>query len=305
MSEVNYRLAKEGDIPSISRVFSEAHDDLFRKRGFLDKPPTNPLPPPPIFAFLMRKTPSSFWIAEKEDDGEIVGFSHSFVRGSFWFFSFLFISPAFQGRNIGTNLLERTLASWKDVQITNRATITFAFNPSSQFLYMKYGMYPREPVYYAEGPSKTIVENIQGLHKVEFEEVKNPRQGESIFREIDESVLGFSLDWHHEYFFETRSRCYVFKDKGNTLGYAYVSPTGRVGPVAVASNKLARPVLESALELAASQGVEKVWYWMPGSNIDAAELALRNKMRLDPFVFMCTKPFAKWDSYIFSSAALM
>jgi len=66
-TEVNYRPAKEGDIPSISRVFSEARDDLYRQRGFLDKPPTNPLPPPPIFAFLMRKTPDAFWVAEKED----------------------------------------------------------------------------------------------------------------------------------------------------------------------------------------------------------------------------------------------
>jgi ribosomal protein S18 acetylase RimI-like enzyme len=299
---ISFRLAKEGDVIGISTVFAEAHDDLYRKRGF-NEPPTNPIPPSPIFAFLIRKTPDAFWVAE--DEGKIVGFSDSFVRGSFWYFAWLFISPSFQGRDIGRNLLERTLASWKNNEITNRATITFAFNPVSQFLYMKYGMYPREPAYYVEAPSKRIVENMQPAHGLNFEELTSLRNGSEILRQMDEFVLGFSLDWHHEYFFETKGRCYIFKDKGKPVGYVYVSPSGRVGPLAVNSSHFTEPVLETALKLSASQGAEKVWYWMPGSNIHAVELAIKYKMRLDPAVFMSTKPFAKWENYIFHSAALM
>lgn len=298
----NYRLAEEGDATGISRVFAEAHDDLYRKRGFIE-PPTNPIPPHPIFAFLIRKTPDAFWVAEEE--GKIVGFSNSFMRGSFWYFSWLFISPSYQGRDIGRNLLERTLASWKNTEITNRATITFAFNPVSQFLYMKYGMYPREPAYYVEAPSKRIAEGMQRADGLDFEELTSLRDGAEILRQMDELVLGFSLDWHHEYFFEIKGRCYIFKDKGKPVGYAYVHPNGRVGPMAVNSNEFTEPVLETALNLSAGQGVEKVGYWMPGSNIHAVKLALKYKMRLDPFVFMCTKPFAKWENYIFHSAALM
>jgi len=299
---IEYRLANEGDIPDISSVFVQAHDDLYRKRGLFETP-MNPLPPSPIFAFLIHKTPHAFWVAEEEN--KVVGFSHSFMRGSFWYFSWLFISPSHQGRDIGRNLLERTLASWKDVEVTNRATMTFAFNPVSQFLYMKYGMYPREPAYYVETPSKRIMENKQSPHGLEFEELTSLRDASAILRKMDEFVLGFSLDWHHEYFFETKARCYIIKDKGDPVGYAYVSPGGRVGPVAVNSNEFTEPVLETALKLSASQGVEKVWYWMPGSNLHAVKLALKYKMRLDPAVFMSTKPFAKWENYIFSSAALM
>jgi len=299
---VGYRLAKQDDIPGISTVFAEAHDDLYRKRGLFETP-ISPIPPPPIFAFLIRKTSHAFWVAEEE--GRIVGFSDSFMRGSFWYFSWLFISPSRQGRDIGRNLLERTLASWKDTQITNRGTMTFAFNPVSQFLYMKYGMYPREPAYYVEAPSKGIIENGQPPHGLDFEELTSLGDGSAILRQMDKFVLGFSLEWHHEYFFETKARCYIFKDKGEPVGYVYVSPSGRVGPMAVNSNEFTEPVLETGLKLSASQGVEKVWYWMPGSNIHAVELALKYKMRLDPAVFMCTKPFAKWGNYIFSSAALM
>jgi GNAT superfamily N-acetyltransferase len=297
----SYRLAKEDDVSGISTVFAEAYDDLYRKRGLFEAP-TNPIPPNPIFAFLIRKTPHAFWVAEEE--GKVVGFSDSFVRGSFWYFSWLFISPSHQGRDIGRSLLERTLASWKDTQITNRATVTFAINPTSQSLYMRYGMYPREPIYYVHAPSKAIKEVEQPGVKLDFEELTSLRDGSAILRQMDEYVLGFSMEWHHEYFFETKSRCYIFKDKGSPVGYVYVRPNGTVGPMAVNSEEFTEPVLETALRLASQRG-DDVCYYTPGSNIHAVESALKYKMRFDPFVFMSTKPFAKWENYIFHSAALM
>ena len=299
---ISYRLAKADDVTNISKVFAEAHDDLYRKRGFLDNPPTNPIPPSPIFAFLIRKTPNAFWVAEEEE--KIVGFSHSFVRGSFWYFSWLFISPSFQGQGVGRNLLEKTLTSWKDTPITNRATMTFAFNPTSQFLYMKYGMYPREPAYYVETPAERVREKTIRIPELAFEST-TLGGGAEILKQMDEAVLGFSMDWHHEYFFETKAKCYIFENKGEPVGYVYVTPGGRVGPMAVNSNQFTKPVLEMALKLSSDQGVEKVWYWTPGSNIHAVELAIKYRMRFDPAVFMCTKPFARWENYIYSSAALM
>jgi hypothetical protein len=75
--------------------------------------------------------------------------------------------------------------------------------------------------------------------------------------------------------------------------------------MAVKSSHFTKPVMETMMKLSADQGVEKVWYWMPGSNTHAVEVALKYRMRLDPAVFMCTKPFAKWENYLYSSAALM
>jgi GNAT superfamily N-acetyltransferase len=298
---VNYRLATQEDVSGISAVFADAYNDLYQKRGLLETP-INPIPPNPIFAFQIRKTPNAFWVAE--EDEKVVG-SDSFVRGSFWFFSWLFISPAHQGRDIGRNLLERTLGSWEDVKITNRATITFAFNPVSQSLYMRYGMYPREPVYYVECPRKTIEEEGRRAEGLSFEPLEDLGDGPATLRQMDESALGFSLDWHHEFFLETKARCYVFKERNDPVGYAYVRPNGGVGPVAVESEVFTRPVLETALSLSAEQGVEKVRFYTPGSNIHAIDLALKYRMWFDPLVFMSTKSFASWGNYIFHSAALM
>ena len=129
---------------------------------------------------------------------------------------------------IGRKRLDNVLAGWKSEEITNRGTITFAFNPASQSLYMKYGMYPREPAYYVETPSKTVTENGQTDSELDYEELTSLRDGSAILRQLDDFVLGFSLDWHHEYFFETKARCYIFKDKGDSIGYAYVHPNGKV-----------------------------------------------------------------------------
>jgi len=130
--------------------------------------------------------------------------------------------------------------------------MTFAFNPVSQFLYMNYGMYPREPAYYVEAPSERITgKNAQPPNELDFEALKSLRDGTPILRKIDEIVLGFALDWHHEYFFETKARCYIVKDKGNPVGYVYVSPEGRVGPMAVNSSEFTGGVLEKALGLSA------------------------------------------------------
>jgi ribosomal protein S18 acetylase RimI-like enzyme len=298
----SYRLANESDVLGISTVFADAYNDLYRKRGLLEAP-VSPAPPNPVFAFQIRKEPHAFWVAEEE--GRIIGYSDSFVRGSLWYFSWLFISPACQGRDVGRELLERTLGSWEGTKITNRATITFAFNPVSQFLYMKYGMYPREPAYYAEAPSRTVKEDGPSASELRFEELTSPRDGSEVLRRMDESVLGFSLGWHHEYFFESKSRCYLFKDGSNPVGYAYVRPNGAVGPVAVGDEEFMKPVLEAGLELSADQGVEKVRYYIPGSNVHAVELAIKHRMRIDPYVFMSTKPFARWENYVFHSAALM
>ena len=297
-----YRLARESDAADISKVFAEAHDDLYRRRGF-PIPPTNPLPPPPIFGFLIKKTPNAFWVAS--DGGKVVGFSDSFVRGSFWYFAWLFVSPGYQGRDIGKDLLERTLASWKEVHITNRATTTFAFNPVSQFLYMKYGMYSREPVYFVEAPTDRFRKGRHHAGAPTYERLSRLKEIAPTVRLVEESVLGFPLDWHHEYFLETKARCYVFKSQREVAGYAYVHPNGRVGPLAVHSSRLMGPVLEMAVELAAAEGPERVWFWTPGSNVSAVELAIKHGMRFDPGVFMCTKPFARWTNYIFYSAAMM
>lgn len=299
---IRYRPACETDLAEISAVFTEAHNDLQRRRGFAEVL-TNPPRPPAILSFLLRRTPQAFWVAE--EDGGIVGFADSFLNGTLWFLAWLFVSPSVQGRGVGRELLERTLAAWGSAPIENRATMTFAINPVSQSLYMRYGMYAREPVYRAHGPAQGVLGSGLSAAAIEHEEIVAESERRALGAHFGEPVIGFALDWHHDFLAGTRAKCFAFGGRRQPLGYAYVGPNGAIGPVAVASPAHMRPVLAAALALAAGQGADRVSYWTPGSNAAAIDLALAQRMELEPFVHMSARPFAHWENYLYHSAALM
>ncbi len=137
-----YRQARLDDAAAASRILAEAINDLNRRHGF-EHFQVTANPQNPYFVFCAGGEPEGTWVAE--DAGEVVAFSMSWIRGSFWFLSQLFVLPGYQGQGIGRFLLEKALAYSGGHGITNRALITFAYNPVSISLYARFGLYPREP----------------------------------------------------------------------------------------------------------------------------------------------------------------
>src|SRR5712692_489267 len=168
---MDYRHAKVSDIPRVAEVFATAIDDIDRKHGFYEKP-TPKSPPSPQYAFWLKKNPGAFWVAE--DRGQVVGYTFSFLRGPLWFLADLFILPEHQGKGIGGTLIKKTLGSWRDRRITNRALITPAFNRASVSLYMRYEMLPRQPVYFASATREAVERGLQDMEgkEREVEDVK-------------------------------------------------------------------------------------------------------------------------------------
>jgi GNAT superfamily N-acetyltransferase len=300
-----YRQAKPQDIVSASRVFGEAIDDLDRRHGFFEGP-TNPFPPNPLYGFMLSKVPEAFWVAE--DNGEIVGYSISWIRASLWFLMDLFILPAHQGKGIGKCLIEKTLESWQDVKIINRALITLAYNPSSISLYTRFGMYPREPLYFARAPPDVILKHAtRAPKKFEFQVAASYRKVAGLLGRIDRKVLGFSLDWHHEFFFDVqRAKCLIFEEDGKPEGYAYVRENGRIGPLALLQESSFEKAMSSALVFAANQDTENVLTLLPGSNEHAISAMLKHGLRIVyPMLFMSSKPIGNWKNYLYYSPGLM
>jgi GNAT superfamily N-acetyltransferase len=76
-------------------------------------------------------------------DGErLAGFSAALVRGDTWFLSALFVSPDYQGRGVGRDLLDRSWAGdhWR------RITITDSIQPVSTTMYARRGLIPTTPI---------------------------------------------------------------------------------------------------------------------------------------------------------------
>jgi len=299
-----YRLAKPGDISAAAQVYSTAVNDLYERHGLADQV-VQLIRPNLYYAFCLQEEPYGFWVAENET--EIVGMAISWLRGSFWFLGCLFIVPTSQKGGIGRNLLDKTLELGSQINVTNRALITFPFNRVSTALYMRYGMYPREPIYRMVGDGTAARSAHKETESFNYE--KLPPDAASIRQvcSIDEPVLGIPLESHHKYFLNAHgSTCYLFWREKNPEGYAYVWSNGHVGPLAVVSSNSFRGVMNTALGLAAIQGTPQVSVMIPGSNDQAVAVALDHKLRIAiPFLLMSSHPFGNWDKYLFYSPALM
>ncbi len=299
-----YRPAKPGDIPAAAQVYSTALNDLYQRHGLGDQV-VQFTQPNPYYDFCLHEEPEGFWVAESET--KIVGMAISWLRGSFWFLGCLFILPTCQQGGIGRNLLDKTLELGSHLSVTNRALITFPFNRVSTALYMRYGMYPREPIYRMVGDSAAA--RLAHKKTESFNYEKLPPAAASIRQlcTIDEPVLGIPLERHHEHFLNAQgSMCYLFRREKNPEGYAYVWSNGHVGPLAVSSLNSFRGVMNTALGLAAIQETSQVSVMIPGSNDQAATIALEHKLRIAiPFLLMSSQSFGNWDKYLFYSPALM
>jgi GNAT superfamily N-acetyltransferase len=301
---LTYRLARTSDIPDVAGVFATAIDELDKKHGFFDSP-TPSSPPSPAYAFWLRKDPEAFRVAE--DEGKVVGYTFSFLRGTLWFLADLFILPEHQRKGIGGALIRKTLDSWKGRRITNRALITPAFNKASVSLYMKYEMLPRQPVYVASATKEEVARNVgRARGELEVEEAKGSGTL-ALLNRIHMAAMGFPAGWHNEYFLRTlKSRCLIFRKKGRPEGYSFVRTKGRIGPLVVRSPSLFGPAFDATLRTVIQEDANRVSMLFPGTNGQAARAGIRYGFRIEyPLLFLSTRPMGNFENYLFYSPGLM
>src|SRR6476660_4881633 len=153
--DINYRRAELEDLEGAERVVQEAGNELRVRHG------RQPWPAPPPIAFpkfCLAENPDGLWVAEHGDT--IVGFGFSWMTEKFWFLSQLFVRPEMQAKGIGQALLSKTLMQAERNGAANRALITFAYNIAPTGLYLKNGLYPREPLYRMAAPAQAVAQNL-------------------------------------------------------------------------------------------------------------------------------------------------
>ena len=189
--DITYRPAKFEDLEEAERVVQEAGNELRVRHG------RRPWPAPPPIAFpkfCLAEDPTGLWVAEHGDT--IVGFGFSWMTEKFWCLSQLFVRPDTQGQGIGQALLSKTLTQAERNGATNRALITFAYNLASTGLYLKNGLYPREPLYRMAAPAQTVAQNLTNAGCEATPIAPRPALREWM-AEIDEALLGFRRDLIH------------------------------------------------------------------------------------------------------------
>jgi ribosomal protein S18 acetylase RimI-like enzyme len=287
-----YRPARADDLERADALTVGSINDLTERHGF---GPMATASPPRLLSFSLRDDPEGLWVAE--DNGEMRGFAFSWTCGDLWFLAQLFIAPDQQGRGIGRELIKRTLAHADKSGAGNRALITFTFNRVSQGLYIRHGLYPRFPIYFFSVDRELLAALPDSpLRAVPMSVTTHERD----LAAIDRAALGTSRAKHHAYLVADEANTGVMLyDGDHCAGYAYLTSTGHIGPLAVARAELAGPAFAAALKLAATGRTPQVSAFIPGAAEAPLSLAVARGMRITfPMVLMTNRDFGDWRCYL-------
>jgi hypothetical protein len=188
----------------------------------------------------------------------------------------------------GNELLKRTLEHAQKSGATNKALITFTFNTVSQGLYIRYGLFPRFPIYNFSVARDLLMSHLQG----------------ALFRhtiaQIDTRALGVSREKHHKYLInDSATRGVSLYAGDDCVGYVYVDNCGHIGPLAVMQPNVLGTAFRTALNLAAESGSSQVSAFLPGTSDTALSAAVEHGMRITfPMVLMSTRDFGDWTQYL-------
>ncbi|MCD6733469.1 MAG: GNAT family N-acetyltransferase [Burkholderiaceae bacterium] len=288
-----YRPAIADKLPRAEELVVGTINDLTSRHAFGTIAASRPAD---FQAFCLRDDARAAWIAE--DDGRIVGFALGWISARLWFLAELFVAPGQQGRGIGDELLTRALHHATDAGATERGLITFAFNLVSQGLYMRHGFYPRVPLHVCSIERESLKNRPPG-DPLRTTPIRPTAADLEMLARLDMSALGISREKHHRYLADDASmKGVLLHDEGECVGYAYISATGHIGPLAVARTRAMAKAFDTALDLAWSSGAPRISAFLPGTS-DALAIAMGHRMRLTlPMVLMSSREFGDWTRYL-------
>jgi GNAT superfamily N-acetyltransferase len=298
---ITYRPAKFEDLEDAERVVQASGNELRLRHG--GQPWRTP-PPIAFPKFCLAEDPDGLWVAE--DGDTIVGFGFSWITEKFWFLSQLFVRPEAQSKGIGQSLLSKTLIQAERNGATNRALITPAYNIASTGLYLKNGLYPREPLYRMAAPAQAVAQNLAAADYDAIPIAPWPEPAEWTGR-IDQELLGCRRDLHHRFLLGGfAARAVRIARVGRAAGYAYISAQGHVGPLAIAPDADAKAVVTTALCCALESGPSRVSMIVPGRADVVMQAVLALGFRIEePYVLLASRPFGNWRNYLPSTPGFM
>ena len=108
---VNLRAMAEADLPGAVDVWEDAFREMSERYGVLRAPrtPADDLRVRNRLRHFLATDPDGSWVADQ--DGQVVGFSQSFVREGHWVLSLLAVVPGSQRRGLGYELMARALGN--------------------------------------------------------------------------------------------------------------------------------------------------------------------------------------------------
>jgi GNAT superfamily N-acetyltransferase len=249
-----------------------------------------------LYLHVGEVAPSGAWVAR--DDGEPIGIAIPHANDDEWFLSELFVEPSHRRSGIGAQLLRDATADAGEVM---RSGVLDPAEGDGLRFFLRRGLSLQTPLLALSGAiprERELAEMAAGQYRFTVEPI-DPAAHATPLAALDREVRGTVRSADHVYF-SAEATGSAFTLNGELVGYVYVWPSGRVGPMASASPAYLVQFLAYALA-ALNRTYTATWCTLlvPGTNIRILRAALRAGLKIDGVrLFATDAPAAELARYV-------
>lgn len=230
-------------------------------------------------------------VSVARDDAEVIGIAVAHDSEDERCLGDLFVEPSYQGQGLGAALLESAFGGASDA---SRAMLFDARDTSAHALAFRFGLAVRSPILRFAGAipkEEELVKMAAGDYRFQVEKIDSTVHALGL-NELDRQTRGTTrLADHAE--FAVAASGHAFLLGGECVGYAYVWPDGRVGPLACASEAYLVQIFAYAIvTLQRTYGASWCTMLVPGFNRRVARAALRGGLRIEEMLMFAGDAFS-------------
>jgi len=250
-----------------------------------------------LYVNLAESAARSAWVARDADDTPVgIAFAHELATE--WFVSELFVEPSFRGAGLGWKLLRTATADSGEVSL---AGLVEADDMGSLAFFLRRGMGLQVPVLRIAGEiprEEELSQMVVGDYRFNAIPLDAHAHKDAI-DSLDREVRGTARVNDHEGFAQLATgTCFLLNEE--LVGYAYVWPDGRIGPMVAASTAYLMQFLGYALmSLHRTYNASWCTALVPGSNVRIMRTAVRIGLTLEQVrVFATDQPQIDLSRYV-------
>ena len=247
-----------------------------------------------VRAYAVRRFPDTFsrslyadgfdamqgraWIAREE--GTVIGIVLARDLEMERFVADLYVEPSFRGDGIGARLLDAAIVDADDRALVATCDPT---DLASVALLAKRGMAIRETILRASGEIPKD-DDLLGLAAGDYRfgtERLDQQSHAFVLAQLDRETRGTARESEHRYL-STVATGMLFSIDDEAVGYAYLWPSGQIGPIAVASGAYLAQIFAYAMAaLRREHGATWCTAAIPATNLRALRTALRAGLKFE------------------------
>jgi GNAT superfamily N-acetyltransferase len=231
-----------------------------------------------LYLNLAEGAPRGVWVARDEGTPVGIGFAHALEDE--WFLSELFVEPSFRRQGIGSRILREVARDAGDV---SRSGLLDAANTEGMAFFLRLGIAMQVPVLRIAGEIPKE-EELMPMAAGDYRFATMPIDAQAhagLLASLDRDARGSARSNDHASFTQVATGTLLLLND-ECVGYVYVWPDGRIGPMVASSGAYLTQFFGFALvALRRTYGASWCQALVPGSNVRVMRAAVRIGLQLD------------------------